>query len=575
MKKCAFVMMMIAAIGVPAATGGYGQDAAATQGMKDVQVGHAPAEEGGLKLKIEAIHKEHVLDKLPGGSKLQKGGTWTVLDCVVTDLPEAKIAIAVESVMAKGERFSWNNAAIYPRDEKGGAAFLDAFGKAFHAKLPPARKGVLNRPFSFPSVILGANMGRDETRGTFSGKGTWVATKWFVQLGGAEAEVFFNYNETTKEAEFSEKDEDYRDDLGKLFAVFVRDGRVAQRSSKEDAQITTTGPHFGNLHEGMIFSKGKFIPLEFHDGGKFLTYIQDRKSLMEVALYEKIPKPVTVTTWFEKSLIAAYIGGPDDALYLAEEALTDGPGYSSEDDKRLWIVSRVSHKRSELKGSWPAKDVRAGAQAISPDGKYVVVFAMTRDKENVGKDMAYITELETRKVVTADLGDRYSAALQWTGKEDSLQLLVRSETWVRGRDTKVEFFSIDPRTGKVAEAKASTEPDASISPDGKWKNRIEKGKLIVTNLRDKSEREFVIHADDLPSVEGMTHVSWISPGYMRAPSPYPGFISVETMKMSYFLPGTYEDMPLMFGPDLKWCVITFNTGQMTLMPLVISDLDVK
>jgi len=58
----------------------------------------------------------------------------------------------------------------------------------------------------FNAAVLGVDLQR--TRGGFSGKGGgWIVTKLF--LGEEEAEVFFNFNPKSGEAEFSEKDSDY------------------------------------------------------------------------------------------------------------------------------------------------------------------------------------------------------------------------------------------------------------------------------------------------------------------------------------------------------------------------------
>ena len=89
------------------------------------------------------------------------------------------------------------------------AKFGGSPGKAKPKKRGPLKVGI---------AILGQNVVRHRGGGFGgSGRGTWVATKLFPEVGDRQGEVSFNYSLDEGKAEFSEKDSEYRDDLSFVF----------------------------------------------------------------------------------------------------------------------------------------------------------------------------------------------------------------------------------------------------------------------------------------------------------------------------------------------------------------------
>ncbi|HEX8044276.1 hypothetical protein [Rhizobium sp.] len=84
--------------------------------------------------------------------------------------------------------------------------FFDQLAKALTANTPRLSNAKLET-LQFGIAFLGAATARIPGGGFGGGKGDWYATKLFLDQD--EAEVFFNFNLVSGEAEFSIKDEDY------------------------------------------------------------------------------------------------------------------------------------------------------------------------------------------------------------------------------------------------------------------------------------------------------------------------------------------------------------------------------
>ncbi|MQB42947.1 hypothetical protein [Rhizobium sp. ICMP 5592] len=84
--------------------------------------------------------------------------------------------------------------------------FFEQLAKALTANAPSLSNAKLET-LQFGIAFLGAATARLPGGGFGGGKGDWYATKLF--LAQDEAEVFFNFNLVSGEAEFSIKDEDY------------------------------------------------------------------------------------------------------------------------------------------------------------------------------------------------------------------------------------------------------------------------------------------------------------------------------------------------------------------------------
>jgi hypothetical protein len=107
--------------------------------------------------------------------------------------------------------------------DRGHGARLVAAMARWLGKIPPAAPDTAGelRPFPIEYARLATRDG-------------WDANKLFLRNGPLEAEVFFNISSDGKQAQFIEKDEDYRRPLLALLAIALRDGKPPRRTSGPD-----------------------------------------------------------------------------------------------------------------------------------------------------------------------------------------------------------------------------------------------------------------------------------------------------------------------------------------------------
>src|SRR5262245_33591014 len=150
---------------------------------------------GYLALKIRQTHEnQKLLDQAPWHAP---GGDWTIMECEVDKQPSAKVVIGTRtrSTTRADIPMSWGEAFIAVNDSKAGAAVVEVFSKAFHQASPSRYGDKPSGSLKMQTAVLGANQIRSAKGGFQDGrKGTWTATKWFLQNEAAEAEVFFNYS---------------------------------------------------------------------------------------------------------------------------------------------------------------------------------------------------------------------------------------------------------------------------------------------------------------------------------------------------------------------------------------------
>jgi hypothetical protein len=148
------------------------------------------------------------------------GGEWTFFDCEATSDPNVHFIVGTTTAKADtGGVSAWGRAILVVKDQDAGGRFVELFAKCFSGAIPRTiGRQFLPQPLFVNTAELGGNLTRAPTGGFSVQKGDWTATKWFPEFDENSAEVYFNYNLQTRQGEFSEKDEDYRDDLSAIFA---------------------------------------------------------------------------------------------------------------------------------------------------------------------------------------------------------------------------------------------------------------------------------------------------------------------------------------------------------------------
>jgi hypothetical protein len=184
-----------------------------SEGDPVVQPSLSDAPRGHLSLQVKKVYEHHKPSlKAPFH---EPGGDWTFMDLEAGEGVEATFGIHFKPSQ---QTFSFGKAQLSVPSKAAGEAFRSAFGSKFGGTAGKVK------PHKGPLPLNVAVLGQNQTRrrdGSFHGNriGTWFATKLFVELDGHYGEVFFNYSLQDGEAELSEKDSEYADDLAYAFAA--------------------------------------------------------------------------------------------------------------------------------------------------------------------------------------------------------------------------------------------------------------------------------------------------------------------------------------------------------------------
>jgi hypothetical protein len=207
-------------------------------------VGNEESEQWGyLALRIvKVLEGQRLLDAAPW---FAAGGDWTCLDCELAKNAQVKFVIGLRAKQnpSKDVTVAWGEALLAVSDTAAGMSFVEAFANAFHQAVPARHGDKPRRLVKAATAVFGDGLLRDHAGGFRNGRsGKWTATKWFFASDEGESEVFFNYSIADKLAEFSEKDEEYREHLVQQLVVGLRDGPLPERTPENDPGFSLVGP---------------------------------------------------------------------------------------------------------------------------------------------------------------------------------------------------------------------------------------------------------------------------------------------------------------------------------------------
>jgi hypothetical protein len=480
------------------------------------------------------------------------GGEWTFFDCLALSDPTVSFTVGVSARSDGGGPSAWGKANLIVKDREAGARFVELFSKVFSGKLPkPVKRAHAPVPLSINTAILGQNINRARGGGFSVAAGGWTATKWFPERDGFEGEVFFNYNLAERQGEFGEKDADYADDLVAIFASALRDGPRPERTPENDPNLTRTGPTIGKPRKllSRLASHYSFSPK-----GHFAVY-QDRSTVLALPIDAHDREPLEVIR-FDHSPWEIHVLSEDLDL-IAQEGIPELPGVkSSGDPMRIWWVDGKTKQKTLLQG--PQKELNLAEAPVSPDHQLV---ALTQWRQNPGgKGRTKILRICNRQsgdVKVIEFRGKDFSIVGWRKTEAVPRALAVTNRWQFGKKEPSELYLADPSTGQVelqGDVDARLEIDDPLSSDGKHRVRVGKDELIVTDLADGKQHQFVFHQDDRRFV-GSDCVQWVSPWYLKFNGQRLALIDVTMMKMCF--PASADGVKLgsaayRFSPDLHW-----------------------
>jgi hypothetical protein len=203
-----------------------GDVATSTSGsVAQAKIGGGPYDGGTLAFDIAAVHTK--VDRADAPPWWKGTGDWTFFDATTTDGATMTVGLK-ETRRLKGGSMNYIlfDAVIATKDNAEGEKLVKSLAKALavDAPAPSAKKKIV--PLAASSVVLAEDAVRGSD-GSFSGTGGgWMASKWTFEVpnGDMSAEIFFNYNLTSKKGEFSRKSQRYDPNVVKFFAASLEDG---------------------------------------------------------------------------------------------------------------------------------------------------------------------------------------------------------------------------------------------------------------------------------------------------------------------------------------------------------------
>jgi hypothetical protein len=473
----------------------------------EVRVGGGENERHHLPFKITAVHeKRKPTTTAPFHAG---GGEWTYFDCQPNSDPNVAFTVGVLSKSGDGNApVAWGKAVLIVKDREAGARFVELFSKAFSTKLPsPPKQAHTPAPFSIGTAILGENVTRTEQGGFFGRGGGWTATKWFPEEDGRSAEVYFNYNAAKREGEFSEKDDNYGDDLVAIFAAALRDGPRPERTPETDPNLTRVGPAIGQPRK--LLSE-RTAHESFSPKSRFVVY-QDNTTIFALPLDQPDAKPFEVVRFDHSPRELRVLD--EDLNLLVQEGIPEKPGVQSSDDPmRIWWVDGKTKQKKLLRG--PEKNLDLADELASPDQRYVAL-SQWQGEPGKGEErikVLHILDRNTGKTVTCRSKAKDLSVIGWTNTSAGMRLVAVTNRWQITKEPS-ELYHADPATGNLERQETfdvRLDIDNPLSPDGKHRVRVGKNDLTVFAVPNGGQRRFVFHEEDRRFVDSEC-VEWVSP----------------------------------------------------------------
>jgi hypothetical protein len=399
------------------------------------------------------------------------------------------------------------------------------------------------------TAVLGTSLARG-AGGGFKGRGDWSATKWFLQNGQEEAELFFNFNLVSGQAEFAEKDQDYREELIEQLVAALRDGPAPERTPENDPTLSTNGPTIVNWKQitGSNSWAG-FTP----DGLRLILQERDEKRVGQFYL-APASRPA------ERKLLGAITNSPTfngailtetGVMALVTETIPTRKGViSSTDPRRLWLIRENEMKVVPMPPAmtnWYLPDA-----PLSPDGTFIAVQSW-RGKPPQTR-VIHLYQVRANKWSTLELpGTIYELAGWKTAANGKLTAYVRTGMTPRTNEIRKPFL-LDPSNGTLSEINTlppELEDKRAVSPDGRRTATVrEKEKLIITDVGSGQVREFQFHPSDRKSLYAES-VSWVSPRYLFFQGSRPAILDADTLTMSFLFARDSGFRSVEFTPDFK------------------------
>jgi len=529
-----------------------------TDGTKwESPLGNKSEDWGYLPLRIKtAFENQRPLEVSPWHAG---GGEWTFFECAFQN-SNAAVVIGVHTVLTTGNKISmdWGEAILAAPDSNSAELFLKSLSGAFHQQLPKRRMGHPQGFFKMRTAVFGSNLNRIK-EGGFSGKGNWSATKWFLEEDGREAEVFFNFSIADKQAEFSEKDPDYREDLVSLLTTALCDGPLPERTLENDPTLTPDGPTFTDWKK---LGTGDSSQPSLDRSGSRIYFVERRAHKGPSILYAAQvdhPEQSSQIASIEHQIASYSALGVNDGNFLVVEQIPEREDQtSSADPQILWLVTAGSPPK-HLEGPWGDKGWYLTNPPSSPDGRFITVGKWRTEKKKRSNTL-YCFDLESGKSVSFDLQGEPIDHVKWEPGAAKPEFTIITGFKLLNKND-LHAFLADPITGGLRPAALVGDSNgvSLVSPDGARTAVLEeRSRLLITDKEGKTVVFNFQEYDQRFAQEGS--LEWASPRYLLFHASRPAFINADTLKMNFPLPKADATEPELFTPDFSFVIAHRDNG---------------
>jgi hypothetical protein len=351
-----------------------------------------------------------------------------------------------------------------------------------------------------------------------------------LQGEDTDAEVFFNYDPKGGQAEFAEKDEDYREEMIAYLATALRDGPLPERTPENDPTLTLDGPRVTDWKRiASPDASCKFSPdsrslvISESEGGRSRIYL--------LAVAE--PSERKLLAEFEGSAAAeGFVRGAQSRLLVTERLPAKRNESSSNDKKRLWLVNDTG--KQELKISGAITNWYLNEQCISPDGRFIVIHSWREGSQRDRARVLHVCEIELAQWRTVERPGIVLGVAGWRADKPIARVVTGTEF---DNNKPRQVFQLEVETGQlllVPPSQPDSRPGFVLSP-ARTRGFELRGSdaLRIIELKTNLPREFPFHAYDRRSVQ-QEGLKWANDRYIIfQTSRRTELIDSDTMKMNF------------------------------------------
>lgn len=481
----------------------------------------------------------------------EEGGDWTVYDCLAGS---ARFTIGLLWPGGGRRKLEFGKAVLLTTDRSQGAAFVDAFARAFRERTPSPRTPQALVPRVIGAVLLSDEGASQMDDSKVGGGGRWLASKLFLRSPTRDGEVYLDLNPAKGVGRFVEKDPEDAADLVAILAMLLRDGPRPRRTPSSDPRLVTQGP---TILAPRALGTEKAMLLATCPGGEFVILWEvvgpGRNVLVRT-------NPLDPASWQQS---APTMGEPREARcldrkgtrILVEETFAPRGGQqpAEERSRLLWL----DWGKAPVPLGWPTAQVglHLPDRPLSPDGRFVAI--RQQKASGPGEDdgsVVHFLDRATGLRTTVQHSGRSTAHLGWR-KVGTQQMAVLKITGPS--KAQVRFVLAEPRGGSEAPASqvpTNLEPGKELAPDGQHRFSIKPGGiLVITEVTSGRERRDSFHPDDRDEATP-DRLTWVSPRYLYFSGEQPLFIDIASLKMNSATSNGLRLESPTWDPGLRWVI---------------------